>query len=34
MKNFNKGLKRKALNNDAHNKHVVSASTQTFKEAS
>lgn len=33
MENFKRGLKRKALNKDAHNKDVVNASLQSFKEA-
>ena len=32
MKNFERGLKRKSLNEDAHNKDVVNAATQPFNE--
>ena len=34
MKNFERGLKRKVLNEDAYNEDVANAPTQPFKKAS
>lgn len=33
MRNYEQHLKREALNKDTHNKDVVNAATQPFKEA-